>query len=183
MVKQKMNKQGVLIWITGLPGSGKTTLAQALYESIKDRLPSVCIDGDAIRNIMGNDLGYSTKDRLTNAYRIARLNKYLVDHNLTIICSTVSLFKEIHQWNRKNIKNLIEIYIEVPMDILIERDQKNIYTQAIKGRRRNVRGFDQDFDVPERPNLIIKNDKDLNLFLKNVNKINKLIKKKYDGKK
>ena len=168
-------KKGVLIWITGLPGAGKTTLAQELYRSIKDKLPSVCIDGDAMRNIMGKDLGYNIKDRLSNAYRIARLNKHLVDHNLTVICSTVSLFKEIHKWNRENIENLIEIYIDVPMDILIKRDQNKLYSRAIKGRKKNVRGFDQGFDMPGKPDLIIKNSGNLDSFLLNKNKIRKLI--------
>jgi len=168
-----------LVWITGLPGSGKTTLAQTLYRFIGDKFPSVCIDGDAIRNIMGNDLGYNMKDRLANAYRIARLNKYLIEHNLIVICSTVSLFKEIHQWNRKNIKNLIEVYIDVPMDILIKRDQKKMYTQALNGKKKNVRGVDQSFDIPEKPDLIIRNNGDLDSFLKNIKKINKLIINKY----
>jgi adenylylsulfate kinase-like enzyme len=182
MAKKGLIKQGVLVWITGLPGSGKTTLAQTLYKLIEDKLPSVCIDGDAIRNIMGNDLGYNMKDRLANAYRIARLNKYLVDHNLIVVCSTVSLFKEIHQWNRENIKNLIEVYIDVPMDILIKRDQKKMYTQALKGKKKNVRGFDQSFDIPEKPDLIIKNSGGLDSFLKNIKKIKKLINNKYNIK-
>ena len=180
MQKKNHLHSGVLVWITGLPGSGKTTLAQALYGLIKNQLPSICIDGDIIRDIMGKDLGYNMKDRLKNAYRIAKLNKYLIDHNLIVICSTVSLFKEIHQWNRKNIKNLIEIYIDVPMDILIQRDQKKMYSQALKGKKKNVRGIDQKFDIPMKPSLIIKNDKNLNIFLENVKKINKLILKKYD---
>ena len=173
----------MLIWITGLPGSGKTTLAQSLYNSMENEYPSVFIDGDAIRNIMGNDLGYNTKDRLANAYRIAKLNKYLVDHNLIVVCATVSLFKEIHQWNKDNIKNLAEIYIDVPMETLIKRDQKKMYSQALKGKKKNVRGFDQSFDIPEKPDLIIKNNKDLNSFLKNVTKINKLISKRYGKQK
>ncbi|MBM2817961.1 MAG: adenylyl-sulfate kinase [Parcubacteria group bacterium] len=179
----KKIENGVLIWITGLPGSGKTTLAKNLYNSLKNKLPIVSIDGDTIRKIMGNDLGHNTKDRLSNAYRIAKLNKHLIDHNLTVICSTVSLFSEIHQWNRENIKKLIEIYIDVPMETLINRDQKKIYSQAVKGKLKNVRGFDQSFDLPKNPDLVIKNTKDIKAFLENTDIIIELIIKKLKNEK
>ena len=177
-MEKENKKKGILIWVTGLPGSGKTTLAKTLYDLIKNRTPSVLIDGDMVREMMGNDLGHDVKDRLTNAYRIAKINKHLVGHNLIVICSTVSLFSEIHRWNRKNIKNLIEIYIDTPMETLIRRDQKKMYSKAIRGKTKNVRGFDQKFDIPKQPDLIIKNNKDKKSFLKNTNKIIELILKK-----
>lgn len=165
---RKKQKPVSLIWITGLPGSGKTTFAQALYDALKDTRPCIVTDGDAVREIMGRDLGYNTKDRLSNAYRIARLNKYLLDHGLTVICATVSLFKEIHEWNRAHIPHLVEVYIETPMELLIVRDQKGMYSRAVRGTQKNVRGFDQSFDAPERPDFIIKNDRDMEAFLKHI---------------
>lgn len=183
MKNEQNTKKGILIWITGLSGSGKTTMAKALYDLLKDEMPSVLIDGDTVRKIMGHDLGHNVKDRLVNAYRIAKINKHLTDHNLIVICSTVSLFSEIHKWNRGNIENLIEIFIDAPMETLIRRDQKKIYSQAIKGKMKNVRGFDQGFDVPKQPDLIIKNNKDLGSFLNNTDKIIKLIFKKLKNKK
>lgn len=170
MTKGK-NEVGILVWITGLPGSGKTTLAKKIYEDVKNKYPCVMIDGDHLREIMGQDLGYTKKDRLINAYRIAKLNKHLVDNNIIVICSTVSLFKEIHEWNRSYIKNLLEIYIEVPMEILIKRNPKKIYSRALKGKLKNVYGVNQRFDIPPQPHLIIKNAGKLHSFLKKAGEI------------
>jgi len=175
-MKQKDN--GMLVWITGLPGSGKTTLANAVYKKIGLVIPAIHIDGDHFRAIMGNDLGHSMKDRLENAYRITRLNKHLTDQGITVICSTVSLFREIHRWNRKNHKKLMEIYIDTPMDILMRRDQKGMYTGAAKKQVKNVRGFDQGFDMPQKPDMIIRNTGSLKNFLLHTEKIVRTIKRR-----
>lgn len=176
---KRINK-GLLVWITGLPGTGKTTLAKKIYQLIGNQLPAVCIDGDVIREIMGNDLKYNTKDRLLNAYRIARLNKYLVEHKLVVLCSTASLFKEIHQWNRKNIDNLIEVLIEVPKKDLhkSKRHPKNLYELAKNKEIKNVYGIDQKFDYPVKPDMKILNGKNLEQFLRNAQFIKKMIIKK-----
>lgn len=166
------------MWISGLPGAGKTTLANKTYELIKDVTPTVCVDGDVIREMMGNDLGYDPESRKLNAWRLAKLNKYLVEHHLTVICSTVSLIKEIHEWNRENIKNLIEVYIEVPMEDLVSRDKKGIYSKALNGEIKDAYAINQSYDIPEKPDLIIKNDKDLDFLMKNAQYIKDLILKK-----
>ncbi|MDD2656643.1 MAG: adenylyl-sulfate kinase [Patescibacteria group bacterium] len=177
----KKNANGALVWITGLPGCGKTTLSKKLYESINNKLFTIRMDGDVFREIMDNDLGYTIEDRKKNAFRLARMNKYLVEHGAVVICATVSLFKEVHDWNRKNINNLLEIFIEVSENVLNERDQKNLYSKGKTGETKNVYGIDQSFDIPKNPDLIIKNDGSLDDFLKNTLKIEDLLKAKYDN--
>lgn len=168
-------ENGVLVWITGLPGSGKTTLAIRVYDLIKDIYPSIKMDGDVFREIMGNDLGYNTEDRRANAFRLARMNKYLVEHGMVVICSTVSLIADIHKWNREHIKNIIEIFIEVPEEVLHRRDQKQMYSQGKAGIIDNVYGIHQSFDIPLSPELRVVNDGDLDHFLAHAEMINDLI--------
>lgn len=173
IISEKNNlSPGMLIWITGLPGAGKTIFARKLLEEVKSFISTVVqIDGDAIREIAGDDLGYTVEDRKKNAYRIARLNKYLIEQGLTVICSTVSLYSEIHQWNKENIYSLIEIFIEVPHEILRIRDKKGLYSQV----DRDVIGIHQDYEVPKQPTLVILNDGDLNSFLDKTQEVLKYV--------
>ena len=162
-----------LIWITGLPGAGKTTLAKEVYRLLKGKRPTVLMDGDVFREIMGNDLGYSSTDRLKNAQRLARMNHYLIQHGITVVCSTVSLFKEIHAWNKKKFPHFLEVYIEVSAETLHERDQKKLYSQ--KNLRNDVVGIHQIFDKPQNPDIIIENAKGLRSFLSNAERIIKAL--------
>ncbi len=161
-----------LIWITGLAGSGKTTIGREVYQQLKKKNNAVVfLDGDHFREIIGNSLGYKREERLKVAYQISRMCKFLIDQNITVVCSTISLFKEIHQFNRLNFKNYIEVYIECTMDELILRDQKGIYSEAIKGVRKNVVGIDINFDYPAECHIIIENTIKDNL----ENKINQIL--------
>ncbi|PIQ78709.1 adenylyl-sulfate kinase [Candidatus Peregrinibacteria bacterium CG11_big_fil_rev_8_21_14_0_20_46_8] len=164
-------KSGSLIWITGLPGAGKSTLAREVYKLLKDVRPTVLMDGDAFREVMGNDLGYSPEDRRKNAFRLARMNKYLVQHGITVVCATVSLYKDVHDWNREHIEHLVEVFIEVPKDILRERDQKGLYTKGHSGEIKDVIGIHQAYDIPENAHMIIKNSGDLQSLLNHASSI------------
>lgn len=148
-----------LVWITGLSGSGKTTIGKELYAQIKSKYENTFfLDGDSFREIFGNNLGYDLKSRFDTALKISNLCKALVDQNINVICSTISLFKEIHQINRKNVKNYYEVFLEVDFDEIKRRDQKNIYSNAIKGETKNVIGVDLPYDKPIKPHLIIDNN-------------------------
>jgi adenylyl-sulfate kinase len=154
------NITAVLLWITGLSGSGKTTIGKEVYKRLKAEQPNtILLDGDTFREILGSDLGHNREDRFNNAMRIARMCKFLINQNINVICSTMSLFKEIHQYNRENIQNYFEIYLEVDLAEIIRRDQKGIYSNALK----NVVGIDLPFDKPENPELIINNTEQDNL--------------------
>ena|SRR3990167_351611 len=149
---------GSLIWITGLSGSGKTTIGSALYLKLKQNYKNVVfLDGDSFREILGNDLGHNPKDRLENAYRIHRMCKFLVSQNIHVVCATMSLYKEIHELNRREMGNYLEVFIECEIDELIRRDQKGLYTQAIKGKQTNVVGVNLSFDKPQNSELTIDN--------------------------
>jgi len=151
----------MVIWIIGMYGAGKTTLGTALYRSLKaERKNVVFINGGDIRAIMGNDLGHTVEERLVNAGRISRLCKYLSDEGLHVICAVQSLFHSTQQWNRQNIPEYFEVFLDASFDTLLRRDQKNLYRQALRGSQHNVVGVDIEFVRPLSPDLVIDNNRD-----------------------
>ncbi|WP_052220311.1 adenylyl-sulfate kinase [Clostridium homopropionicum] len=169
-------KNGFVYWITGLSGAGKTTIGKLLYEKLKENKNNIVfLDGDILREVFGCDLGYSANDRKKSAMRNSRLCKALSDQGIDVVCSTISMFNECREWNKQNIKNYKEIYIKVPMDILIMRDQKGLYSRAIKGEIKNVMGIDIEFEEPKNSDIIILNDGSVDP-IKIVSKIIELVK-------
>lgn len=147
----------MVIWLTGLSGAGKTTIGKELQISLKRRNNVVLIDGDDVRSIVGDDIGYDVESRKINAWRICRLCNYLDSQGLDVICCTISMFEEIRTWNRANYKKYFEIFIDVPMHELINRDQKKIYSKALAGEISNVVGIDIPLTFPEKPDMVISN--------------------------
>ena len=147
-----------LIWITGLAGSGKSTLAREVCARLKKKYSnSVLLDGDQFREIISNDVGYDDQGRLINAWRIARMCKFLCGQEIHVVCATMSLYKEIHDFNRANNSNYFEVFVDTHIDELIKRDQKNLYSRALKGEIKNVIGVDQPFDIPAQADLVLEN--------------------------
>lgn len=150
---------GTVVWITGLPGSGKTTIAREVFLIIRSRTPAVAqLDGDLFREVMGHDLGYSMEDRLRNAWRLAHMCRLLSEQGFHVVCATVSLFRELHEWNRVNLSRYVEVYLRVTHETLASRNQKGLVRKAITGEVGNLIGVNQSFDEPTEPHLIIDND-------------------------
>ena len=151
-------EKGKLIWITGLSGAGKTTIGKEVYRLLKLKYSnSVFLDGDVIREILGNDLGHDREDRIKNAIRISKMCEFLTNQNIHVVCATMSLFKEIHEMNKKNILNYNEIFINVDIPELVKRDSKGLYAKALNGEIKNVIGIDLPYDKPVNPLLTIEN--------------------------
>lgn len=143
-----------VIWITGLSAAGKTTLGESLVARLRGySVPVVFLDGDLLRTVLGETSTHSREDRLRLASIYSRLCKFLVDQNLLVVISTVALFGEIHTWNRKNLTNYIEVFLDVPIDELIRRDPKGIYKRFRDGQIRNVAGLDLAVDFPNSPDF------------------------------
>ena len=148
----------MLVWITGLSGSGKSTIGKKVYEEVKKNFSNtIFLDGDDFRNILGNDLSHNQADRVENARRIHRMCKFLVLQEINVICATMSLYKEIHELNRKDIKDYYEVFITCDMEELILRDQKSLYSEAVQGKRDDVVGINLPYDKPQCCDLIIDN--------------------------
>lgn len=152
---------GTVYWITGLSGAGKTTIGKLLYEKIKEEhLNTVFLDGDTLRKVFGDDLGYSQEERRKCAMRYSRLCAMLQEQGLNVICCTISMFDSVREWNRRNIENYKEIYVNVSIDTLRQRDQKGLYSGQTKETQKEVVGFHMKLEEPKSPDLVLYNDGD-----------------------
>lgn len=146
-------------WITGLSGAGKTTIGKLFYEKLKEQHPNtVFFDGDTLRKVFGDDLGYTKAERRKCAMRYSRLCAMLQEQGMNVVCCTISMFNSVREWNRKNIHNYKEIYVKVSMDILQKRDQKGLYSGTTEEKQKEVVGIHMDIEEPECPDLILEND-------------------------
>lgn len=150
---------GVVYWFTGLSGSGKSTLATLFCSRLRESSRSVIyLDGDLLRNIFGLDEGYSLSDRKQLAMRYSRLCLMLACQGFDVVIATISMFYSVRSWNRANYKFYYEIYLKVPLDVLIARDQKGLYSRALLGEVKNVIGIDVEMEEPLSPDYTIFND-------------------------
>ena len=148
----------MVVWIIGLSGAGKTTLANEVVAHVhRIQRNVVLLDGDVVREIFGNDLGHTMEDRRANAQRICQLGRFLDDQGINVVCAILSLFPETRFWNRENLRNYYEVFIDTPMQDLIQRDSKGIYRRFNSGEVRDVAGMDIEFPRPENADLVIKN--------------------------
>tara|TARA_Y100000590_G_C15594886_1_gene967614 strand:+ start:521 stop:1015 length:495 start_codon:yes stop_codon:yes gene_type:complete len=162
----------MIVWIVGLAGSGKTTIGQSLYKEIKKKNSSTCfIDGDKIRQINDNDLGYTLSDRKKNAKRIINFCKLLDDQKINVIVSILHNFPKQGLENRKKFSKYVEIFIECKRKTLIKRNQKKLYSKGNKGRVKNVVGIDIKFNKPIKPDLTINCEHSRKTNLKKILKV------------
>lgn len=142
-------------WLTGLSGAGKTTIGRLWCEKLKAAGQTVVfLDGDELRQVFGNDLGFTEADRRKSAMRNAQLCALLSRQGITVVCCTISMFDSVRAWNRENIPGYIEVYIKVSMDTLRRRNQKGLYT----GEGRDVAGIHFQVEEPKTPDLVLEND-------------------------
>ena len=147
---------GILFWITGLSGSGKTTIAKKIEKYILEKYgPTITLSGDDIRKIF-NFKKFSKKDRLAYALVYCKFCKCITDNKINIILSTVSLFHKVRKWNRTNVSNYMEIYIQSDINKIIKQKNKFFYKKNYK----NIIGKDIKPEFPKSPHIIIKNDFD-----------------------
>ncbi|MDB0048813.1 sulfate adenylyltransferase subunit CysN [Alphaproteobacteria bacterium] len=156
--KLKNQKPGV-IWMTGLSGSGKSTIANALEKKLLQmNRHTFILDGDNVRQSLNKDLGFSNVDRVENIRRVGQVAKLMTDAGLLVIVALISPFRSEREMVRQmiNPNEFIEVFIDTPLSIAEKRDVKGLYAKARSGQLKNFTGIDSPYEIPENPDIHIK---------------------------
>lgn len=146
-----------VFWITGLSGAGKSSLCRRLVEYLRlQGRTIVMLDGDELRVIMQATDAHNRVERLALAMRYAHLCNLISTQGVDVSIATISMFREVHDWNRQNLPGYVEIFLDVPMTELARRDPKGIYERAARGELENVAGVDLEVDRPQNPDVYVK---------------------------
>jgi len=148
-----------LLWYTGLSGSGKSTVANAVDALLfKLGCHSYLLDGDNVRHGLNGDLGFSDESRIENIRRIGEVSKLFLDAGLIVSTAFISPFAQDRSSARAKLETgeFIEVYIDTPIDICEQRDPKGLYKKARAGEIKDFTGIDSTYDVPENPEIHVK---------------------------
>ncbi len=150
-----------VIWLTGLSGAGKTTIALALEKEIQRKgYFTKVFDGDVIRNGINKDLGFSDADRMENIRRTAEIARLFVDHGLIVICSFISPQKAMRDLAREIIGNerFIEVFVNCPIEVCEKRDVKGLYKKARLGEIKDFTGIGSNYEMPKHADIELRTD-------------------------
>ncbi len=154
--EQLLHQRGLMVWFTGLSGSGKSTIAIALERELHRRgLLCRILDGDNIRSGINNNLGFSEADRVENIRRIAEVGKLFVDTGIITLAAFISPNNALRRMAAEIIgkEDFIEVYVSTPIEVCEQRDVKGLYARARRGEIKDFTGVSAPFEAPEHPDL------------------------------
>ncbi len=153
--------RGFTLWFTGLPCSGKSTLAEIIAPELKRRGRGVeILDGDVVRTNLTKGLGFSKEDRDENIRRIGFVCGLLSKHGAIAISAAISPYRSVRDEVRSKIENFIEVYVDTPLDLCIQRDVKGMYKKALAGEMKNFTGISDPYEAPLHPEILIQTQKE-----------------------
>src|ERR687891_821700 len=158
-MKQANRDRGAVIWFTGLSGSGKTTIAHQVEETLLESgVPIEILDGDVVRENLSKGLGFSKEDRDTNIRRIAFGAHPLQRNGVFVLTAAISPYRAIREEARAMIKDFVEVYAEAPLEVCEERDVKGLYAKARAGEIKGFTGIDDPYEPPPSPEVEVRTD-------------------------
>ncbi len=154
-----MEHQGAVVWFTGLPSSGKSTIARAVYDQLLERgCRAELLDGAEVRESLSRGLGFSREDREENVRRIGYVAKLLSRNGVIAICAAVSPYQATRHEVRHNTTNFIEVYVECPPDVAAARDVDGLYARARRGEIEEFTGVNAPYEAPLEPEVHLRSD-------------------------
>jgi adenylyl-sulfate kinase len=153
---------GFTIWFTGLSGAGKSTISEILERELRAAGRKVeVLDGDVVRTHLSKGLGFSKEDRDTNIRRIGWVCEVLSRNDVVAIAAAISPYRAVRDEVReRHAGRFVEVYIEVPLEVLIQRDTKGLYKKALAGELKGFTGIDDPYEPPLDPELVIRSDQE-----------------------
>ena len=152
--------KGTVIWLTGLSGAGKTTLALALKNELTAAGFRVeTLDGDEVRENLSRGLGFSKEDRDTNVRRIGFVARLLARNGVIVLASAISPYRQSRDDVRQSVEDdgarFVEVFVQAPLDVLVERDVKGLYKKALAGEIKNFTGVSDPYEAPYAPDVLV----------------------------
>jgi adenylyl-sulfate kinase len=149
--------KGFTLWFTGLSGAGKSTISQMVARELRERgLRVELLDGDVVRTNLSKGLGFSKEDRDENVRRIGFVCELLSRHGVAAIAAAISPYREIRDEIRAKTASFVEVYVECPLETLVERDVKGLYKKALAGEISNFTGVSDPYEPPLSPEVVVK---------------------------
>jgi len=155
------NREGIVVWFTGLSGSGKSTIAERVYEKLQNRhIRTEWLDGDITRESLCKDLGFSKKDRNINIERVSFVAGLLSKHGVVVLATYISPYRKQRNLARKQAENFAEVHVKASVKECERRDVKGLYKKARNGKIENFTGISDPYEKPTKPELTIDTKKD-----------------------
>lgn len=156
-----MTREGFVVWLTGLPGAGKSTIAERVAAALTARgQPVEVLDGDAVRQALSPDLGFSRADRDAQTKRVAFMAALLARHGVAVLCPLVSPERAHRDRCRAWVPRFCEVHVTAPLDVLRARDPKGLYAKHARGEVDTLVGVTEPFETPDAPEVTCRTDQE-----------------------